>query len=250
MPHRLEMVLELQLIVLAAVLGYLLGSLSFARIVGRMVDPAADVTRIVEELPDGHTFESDSSSATAARMALGTRWGVVTGLLDMAKVGVPALIWVLLYPDMAAYGLISGVAGHLGHVFPLYHRFAGGRGESAVYGVVLLLDPLGALVTTVAGAVLGLVIGHILIFRWAGLILLIPWMAWWHNDPAYVVYMVVANAIYWTSMIPELRQYVQLLKQGAPLTQEEIAGSFAMGASLGRTMDRYSLLAWWENRKR
>ena len=69
------MVLELQLIVLAAVLGYLLGSLSFARIVGRMVDPTADVTRIIEELPNGHTFESDSASATAARMALSTRWG-------------------------------------------------------------------------------------------------------------------------------------------------------------------------------
>jgi glycerol-3-phosphate acyltransferase PlsY len=243
------MVLELQLIVLAAVLGYLLGSLSFARIVGRMVDPTADVTRIIEELPDGHTFESDSASATAARMALGTRWGVTTGLLDMAKVGVPALIWVLLYPDTPAYGLISGVAGHLGHVLPLYHRFVGGRGESAVYGVVLLLDPLGALATTVAGAVIGLLIGHILIFRWAGLILLMPWMAWWHDDPAYVVYMVAANAIYWTSMVPELRQYVHLLKQGAPMTQEEIAGSFAMGESLGRIMDRYSLLAWWENRK-
>ncbi|NNC75232.1 MAG: glycerol-3-phosphate acyltransferase, partial [Acidimicrobiia bacterium] len=177
------------------------------------------------------------------------RWGVTTGLLDMAKVGVPALIWVLLYPDTPAYGLISGVAGHLGHVFPLYHRFVGGRGESAVYGVVLLLDPLGALVTTLAGAVLGLVVGHILIFRWAGLVLLIPWMAWWHDDPAYVLYMVAANAIYWTSMIPELRQYVQLLKDGAPMTQEEIAGSFAMGEGLGRTMDRYSLLAWWENRK-
>lgn len=243
------MVLELQLIVLAAVLGYLLGSLSFARIVGRMVDPTADVTRIIEELPDGHTFESDSASATAARMALGTRWGVTTGLLDMAKVGVPALIWVLLYPGTPAYGLISGVAGHLGHVLPLYHRFVGGRGESAVYGVVLLLDPLGVLATTAAGAVLGLVIGHILIFRWAGLILLMPWMAWWHDDPAYVVYMVAANAIYWTSMVPELRQYVHLLKQGAPVTQEEIAGSFAMGESLGRIMDRYSLLAWWENRK-
>ena len=243
------MVLELQLIVLAAVLGYLLGSLSFARIVGRMVDPSADVTRIVEKLSDGHTFESDSVSATAARMALGTRWGVTTGLLDMAKVGVPALLWVLLYSDSPAYGLISGIAGLLGHVLPLYHRFVGGRGESAVYGVVLLLDPLGALVTTAAGAVLGLVIGHILILRWAGLILLIPWMAWWHDDPAYAVYMVAANTIYWTSMIPELRQYVQLLKQGAPMTQEEIASSFAMGESLGRTMDRYSLLAWWERRK-
>ncbi|MBT8196975.1 MAG: glycerol-3-phosphate acyltransferase [Acidimicrobiia bacterium] len=240
--------MEPLLIFVAAILGYLLGSLSFARIIGRMVDPTADVTYIVEELPDGNTFESDSVSATAARMALGTRWGVTTGLLDMAKVGVPALIWVLLYPDTPAYGLISGVAGHLGHVFPLYHRFVGGRGESAVYGVVLLLDPLGALVTTAAGAVLGLVIGHILIFRWAGLVLLIPWMVWWHNDPAYVIYMVAANAIYWTSMTPELRQYVQLLKDGAPMSQEEIAGSFAMGEGLGRTMDRYGLLARWERR--
>ncbi|NNK92695.1 MAG: glycerol-3-phosphate acyltransferase [Acidimicrobiia bacterium] len=240
--------MEPLLIFVAAILGYLLGSLSFARIIGRMVDPTADVTYIVEELPDGNTFESDSVSATAARMALGTRWGVTTGLLDMAKVGVPALIWVLLYPDTPAYGLISGIAGHLGHVFPLYHRFVGGRGESAVYGVVLLLDPLGALVTTAAGAVLGLVIGHILIFRWAGLVLLIPWMAWWHNDPAYVIYMVAANAIYWTSMTPELRQYVQLLKDGAPMSQEEIAGSFAMGEGLGRTMDRYGLLARWERR--
>jgi glycerol-3-phosphate acyltransferase PlsY len=235
---------------LAALVGYLFGSLSFARIVGRIVDPDADVTRIVEELPGGRTFESDSVSATAARVALGTRYGCLTALLDMAKAGVPAWAWIMLFPETPTYALVSAAAGHLGHVFPLYHGFLGGRGESAIYGALLLLDPVGVLATTVAGSLLGLIVGHALVLRWAGLLLLIPWMALRHDDPVWLIYMLVVNGLYWTSMIPELRQYLILLREGEPMSQEEIAGRFAMGRSMGRWMDRFGLVGRWERRKR
>ena len=87
------------MIALAAVaVGYLLGSISFARLVARRVDRTVDVTYIVTEVGDGVTFTSDAVSATSVRMKLGKRYGLLVALLDMAKVAIPVLVLRVLYP--------------------------------------------------------------------------------------------------------------------------------------------------------
>ena len=113
----------------AVVAGYLLGSISFARLVARRVDRTVDVTHIVTEVGDGVTFTSDAVSATSVRMKLGKRYGLLVALLDMAKVAVPVLVLRLLYPG-EPYLYLAAAAGVAGHNWPVYHRFQGGRGES------------------------------------------------------------------------------------------------------------------------
>ena len=55
---------------IAAATGYLLGSISFARIVANRVAPGTDISKIVQPLPGSNLeFESDSVSATAVRRA-------------------------------------------------------------------------------------------------------------------------------------------------------------------------------------
>lgn len=226
------------LVLAAAVVGYLAGSLSPARFVAARVDPTADVTRIETELGHGVTFVSTSVSGTAARMKLGRRYGILVALLDMAKVAVPVLVFGLLYPD-APYRFVAAAAGIVGHDWPIFHRFLGGRGESSVYGALAVLDPVGAVVTILLGSVLGFVAGNILVLRWGGMVLMIPWAWLVRGDPAFTAYMAFAVATYLFAMRPELGQYMAMRDQAIDPSNEEIADEFAMGGRLGRAIDRW-----------
>lgn len=224
----------------AVAVGYLLGSISFARIVAGRIDPTADVTLIETSLGEGLTFTSDSVSATAVRMKVGRRYGILTALLDMLKVAVPTLAFRVAFPDQPYYLLVAG-AGLIGHDWPIYHRFLGGRGETAIYGALLVIDPVGVVVTLIAGAALGFLLGNILVLRWAGMILLIPWFWITTGDPALVGYMVFADIVYLFAMRPELSQYFAMRSGHVDPSNEEIADEFGMGAKLGRAIDRYGL---------
>jgi glycerol-3-phosphate acyltransferase PlsY len=231
------------LVLAASVAGYLLGSISSSRLIARRVNPKADISRIEYEVPGStELFVSDSVSATAARHHLGARWGCLTAILDMIKVFVPALAFRLLWPGQP-YQYFAAAFGLIGHDWPLFARFKGGRGESPIIGGLLALDPLGLAITTAASAFTGLLIGHILVFRWAWLLFMSPWLWFRTHSPYAVGYMVLANAIYWCTMSPELIQYARMGPKGISPTQEEIADFLAMGKPLGRMMDRYSILA-------
>ena len=230
---------------LAAAAGYLFGSISWARIITGLVAPGTDISMIREPVP--HTdevFESDSVSATTVRIHVGTRYGCLTAILDMLKVALPTLAFKLWLPD-TPYFLLVAAMGVVGHDWPLFFKFKGGRGESPILGGLIVIDLIGLVVTNVLGFALGVLAGNILVLRWAGLVLLIPWMWLRFHDWAYVAYMAFVNVIYWVAMTPDLKQYFQFKDAAIDPTQEELAEFLGMGARLGRLLDRYSLPALW-----
>jgi glycerol-3-phosphate acyltransferase PlsY len=227
------------ILAVAAIIGYLLGSISWIRIIARRVAPGKDVEKIEYPVPGtDEVFTSDSVSSTAARIHLGTRFGCLTALLDMAKVFVPTLLFRQLFPEWPYY-LVCAAAGLVGHDWPLFFRFKGGRGESPILGGLFVIDPIGLIINLAASSILGIVIGHLLIFRWTWLLSMIPWLWFSTHSFPHVGYMVFANIIFWATISPELLQYARM--EGSP-TQEEIGEFYAMGAGLGRVMDRYSII--------
>jgi len=237
------MTTTLMCIAVAGLVGYLAGSLSCARIVTWIVSPGSGVAPIVEERDYlDETYESDTVSATAVRLQLGMKYGCLTGILDMLKVALPTLAFRWWIPD-TPYHLVVAAAGVIGHNWPVYHRFKGGRGESAMFGGLLAIDPLGVVVTNMVGTVFGALIGNIIVLRWGGMFLMVPWLAYRTGHWAYVAYMLVVLAAYFVALRPDLAQYLKFRKQERAPSQEDIADFLAMGRRLGRFMDRYSLLA-------
>jgi glycerol-3-phosphate acyltransferase PlsY len=231
--------MDIWLALFAIITGYLSGSLSSARLVARCFAPDTDLSKVSQAIPNTDiVFESDSVSASMVRIKMGTRYGCLTALLDILKVMLPVLAFKLWLPE-ASYYLITALFGLVGHAWPLYHRMKGGRGESAILGGLLVIDPLGLVVTNLAGILVGWLTGDILVLRWSFLILLIPWFWLWAQEPAFVLFMIACNMIFWTKMIPELVQYYQILKKGGLSTQEEVAADMAMGKKFGRFLDRY-----------
>jgi glycerol-3-phosphate acyltransferase PlsY len=84
---------------LAGTTGYLIGSISFARLMIRVLAPGADVATIEHAVPgSAEVFESGSVSATAVRFQMGARYGCLAAILDILKAVVPTLVFKLWLP--------------------------------------------------------------------------------------------------------------------------------------------------------
>jgi glycerol-3-phosphate acyltransferase PlsY len=233
--------MDLGVATIAAAIGYLFGSLSFARIVVRASGRDVDIGHWEVRLPTGEAFTSNIVSATSVRLALGPRYGCLTSLLDMAKVAVPVLAIRLWAPDQPYY-LIAAAAGVVGHVLPVWYGFRGGHGETPLLGGMLVIDPVALVATTTLGFAVGFLVGHILAVRWGGLLLLVPWMWIATGDPWVVGYLFVALGLYFWASARDLAQYRGMIERGHAPTNEEIAAEVGMGRGLGRALDRYGVL--------
>jgi acyl phosphate:glycerol-3-phosphate acyltransferase len=199
---------------LASLVGYLSGSISFARLVSRIASPGRQVGDIKVQMPGTNEYlESDAMSATTVRLEFGAKFGCLVGIFDILKALVPSLIFKLLYPDSYFYLAASGMAV-VGHNWPIYYRFKGGRGLSSVLGGFLVMDWLGVLVTNIIGFLIGFPSRNMLVITGAGIIFMIPWIMLRTQDWVLVGYTVLMNVIFWGSMAPELKSYGKILRAG------------------------------------
>ncbi len=206
--------MDIIIAIIAAVVGYLLGAISFARVIARIVAPDHDISKVVMEVPGTDTrIESNVISASTVRMHIGPRYGCAVSILDMLKAAVPALIFRVWQPDFPYY-MIAATFAVVGHNWPVYYRFIGGRGLSSILGGMLVVDWLGVLVTNLIGFAIGTPIKNSLIVFGAGIVLMIPWSWIRTGDPAQVLFMVLMNILFWGAMIPELREYARLAREG------------------------------------
>ena len=234
--------MDWQIAVLALIAGYLVGALSFARIVSRRVDPTVDVTSF-DSMPGGEGAGDalQIASATTVGMRLGPGYGMLTGLLDILKVLLPALALKLAYPGQP-YFLLFALAAMVGHVWPIYYRFRGGRGLSAMYGGMLAADWLGVLATWLLAAVVGFGLRNATLIFVGGTLFYIPWV-WlrWH-DPAYLLYAIGVNVIFAIAMIPEAMTVWRRWRAGIRPTFAEQMEYTPMGRQLYHMAQRMRLV--------
>jgi glycerol-3-phosphate acyltransferase PlsY len=212
--------MDWRIALLAAAVGYLVGSISWARVVARIFAPEDDIT--VTELDiegSDEKFRMDAVSATTVSIHHGSRLGFLTVVLDMLKVAIPTLVFKLLYPGdphPQAYYLICAASGMVGHNWPIYHGFKGGRGLSTVWGGMFVIDWLGVLVPSIVGMFGGLLVfKEIYIAYMSGIWLLIPWLLWrFWGSPAHLIYGIAVNVIFAVASIPDIKQYLYWRKQG------------------------------------
>ena len=122
--------------VIAVAVSYLLGSISFGLVLARL--------RGVDLRSTG----SGNVGATNAARAMGKRWGVLVMLLDALKAVVPLLVGASLFaqdPARDAILAVMATAAFLGHLYPVFHGFAGGKGVATAFGIFLTLEPKAAL---------------------------------------------------------------------------------------------------------
>jgi acyl phosphate:glycerol-3-phosphate acyltransferase len=117
---------------------YLLGSIPFGLLLGKLFG-AADVRKA----------GSGNIGATNVARVAGPLAGVLTLLLDAAKGALAVLLAARLTNDSALWMMIAGLCALVGHCFPIWLGFHGGKGVATAAGVFLVLCPpafLGAVI--------------------------------------------------------------------------------------------------------
>lgn len=169
-----------------ALTAYLLGSVSTAIITCKLM-----------RLEDPRSVGSNNPGATNVLRTGGKKAAIITLLGDMLKGLLPILVVQQLSPDAMALA-ITGVSAFLGHLYPVYYRFKGGKGVATFYGVLL-----GAnwMIGLIALAVWGLTM---LAFRVSGLSALVsatsaPFIVWYLDGSEVLIIAVsfMATLLIW-----------------------------------------------------
>ena len=130
----------------ALVAAYLIGSLSFAVIVSRVMG-----------LADPRSYGSKNPGATNVLRTGNRAAAVLTLALDALKGYVPVLLVLLYGPRLglgATVAAFAGLAAFVGHLWPVFHRFHGGKGVATAAGVLMAINPWLGLATLLSWAII------------------------------------------------------------------------------------------------
>ena len=136
-------------IAVSVVLGYFFGSIPAGLLVGRLAG-----------FRDIREYGSGKIGFTNALRTLGIHWALLVVIIDIAKGSAALLIGRFVFDEPMA-GALGGVASVLGHIFPVFAGFRGGRGVATAFGAFLVVSPLAALGSFMFGLIV------LVIFRYA-----------------------------------------------------------------------------------
>jgi glycerol-3-phosphate acyltransferase PlsY len=201
------------LAILVGILGYLFGSISFARIITRLFSPQTEL--VATEAPiegSEQKLRMHGVSATSVRIQLGNKYGCLTSILDMVKITAPVYGLKTVFPD-TYYFLIFAATGLIGHNWPVFSKFIGGYGHSAIYGGLLVIDWTGLLVNFFTTILVVAVTRRLYFALAVGVIVLVPWLAFRSQDWWIVVYAVMFTVVYIIKVFPDFRQYLRIREE-------------------------------------
>jgi len=169
---------------LLAILAYLLGSLSFAILLSRLAGG-----------PDPRASGSGNPGATNMLRVAGKKLAVMTLIGDLFKGLLPILIAKLLGLSLHQQAWI-GLAAVVGHLYPLYFRFRGGKGVATAAGMLLGLFPPAALLALAAWALVFLLTRISSLASLIATPLTLPLLAW-QQPAALLPACVLTGLIVW-----------------------------------------------------
>lgn len=127
---------------LSVITAYLIGSISFSFLLGKWIKGI-----------DIRQHGSGNAGATNTMRVLGTGWGVTVLVLDGLKGVAVVLLSQLIVPDSSLVHVISGVAAIVGHNWPIYFGFRGGKGVATTIGVMASLAFFPSLIAGIAAII-------------------------------------------------------------------------------------------------
>lgn len=131
---------------LALVAGYLFGSLSFAVIFSRLLG-----------LADPRSYGSKSPGATNVLRSGNKAAAILTLVFDALKGYVPVLFVLVFGPRLGlgeSTAAFVGLAAFIGHLWPVFFRFKGGKGVATAIGVLMAFNPLLGLASLLSFAII------------------------------------------------------------------------------------------------
>ena len=136
---------------LCLLLGYCLGSLSPSFLIGKF--RGYDVRK----------SGSGNAGASNTVILVGRMAGVFVALVDVLKASCAWCLSTALFPQLRLAGILGGVGAILGHMFPVWLRFHGGKGLACLGGMIIAYDWKAVLVMLAVALAIGLITNYVAI---------------------------------------------------------------------------------------
>lgn len=150
----------------SVLIGYCLGTIS----------PSA----LISKLKNRNIRKSGTGNLGASNVMLhfGKGFGLLVMALDILKAFLAARLCEFLFPAIGYIGMIAGIAAILGHIFPFYMHFKGGKGLAAFGGLIMAYEPwLLAFVLSV-GTILMLIVNYSFIMPYFAAVVYVSYVAY------------------------------------------------------------------------
>tara|TARA_B100001029_G_C15051309_1_gene450919 strand:+ start:467 stop:1096 length:630 start_codon:yes stop_codon:yes gene_type:complete len=122
------------MIISSLLVGYLFGCFQTSYFISRLV-----LKKDIRNLGSGNAGASNVTSE------LGWKYGIITGLLDLLKAYIPTQFIIYIYPNTQfpiELMVLAGTGSFLGHIYPFFLNFRGGKGVACYIGMLLAIDPI------------------------------------------------------------------------------------------------------------
>ena len=168
---------------LAAAIGYLVGCSNMALYLSKLkkVDPRSG--------------GSGNLGASNAMILMGWKAGILVGLHDILKAVAAVLLARWLSPDLAHVGAVAGVACVMGHVFPFYLKFRGGKGFASFVGLMFALNWKMGLVVGALIVAVTLITDYLVLGPFTTITVVPVWMGIAHRSIVLPLILLVATAV-------------------------------------------------------
>lgn len=113
----------------ALIIGYILGSFQTSYFLGKLFKKT-----------DIRTHGTNNAGASNATIVFGWKYGIFTAIIDISKTILAILIISSLFPYNDLLKYIAGFASILGHIYPFYLNFRGGKGFASYMGLILAIN--------------------------------------------------------------------------------------------------------------
>ena len=170
-------------ILVCVLIGYLVGSLN----------PAALISHLKHK--DLRKTGTGNLGATNVLLAFGKRCGAFVMLFDITKAFVTVTLVELLVPDISWIGIATGTCVIIGHCFPFYLGFKGGKGLAAFAGLVLAYQPLLFVFLLITGVAFMLIVNYSFILPFYATVFFAIYVAITEKTLAMTVCATVVSAI-------------------------------------------------------
>ena len=171
---------------LIVLMGYLLGCSNLAYYISRSAKK--DIRR----------SGSGNLGASNATILFGWKAGVAVAIHDAGKALLAVVLAKGLFPDLEYAGAAAGVAAVLGHIFPFYLKFKGGKGTASFLGLTLALNWKLALVVVAILVLATIITDYIVIGTFSAIVTVPVYIGFFaHNLLLMAIICIASFAIFW-----------------------------------------------------
>jgi glycerol-3-phosphate acyltransferase PlsY len=138
---------------------------------------------------------SGNPGASNAVILMGWGAGVLTALHDIGKSALAVVLARLVFPDVPHIGAVAGVASVLGHIYPFWMKFKGGKGFASYLGMTIALNWKISIVVLLLVGIVTLVTDYIVAATTNTIIIVPAWLGIAGHSWILALILLVASAV-------------------------------------------------------